>query len=41
MDFTFVTLKSVLNEEWEGKPKLIVMSATLDSQHFANYFSSN
>jgi len=31
MDFTFVTMKNILNFKYKNKIKLIIMSATLDS----------
>lgn len=43
MDFTFVALKQLANRlqtQQKATPKIIVMSATLDSQMFANYFST-
>jgi HrpA-like RNA helicase len=44
MDFSFVSLKNLLNTKMsEGKkiPKLIIMSATLNSQEFADYFATD
>lgn len=39
MDFTFVALKHILSNSNRRRVKIIVMSATLNSQEFANYFS--
>jgi HrpA-like RNA helicase len=39
MDFTFVALKNILNSAEMNKSKIIVMSATLNAEEFANYFA--
>jgi hypothetical protein len=39
MDFTFVALKHILSNSSRRRVKIIVMSATLNAQEFANYFS--
>jgi HrpA-like RNA helicase len=39
MDFTFVALKHILSNPNRKRVKIIVMSATLNAQEFANYFS--
>lgn len=39
MDFTFVALKNILNSAGTSKSKVIVMSATLNAEEFANYFA--
>jgi len=39
MDFTFVALKNILNSNNKTKAKIIIMSATLNAEEFAEYFS--
>jgi len=41
MDFTFVALKHIMSNTSRKRVKIIVMSATLNAQEFANYFSIN
>ena len=39
MDFVFVTLKKLLSEEKKENIRVIIMSATINSQSFTKYFS--
>ena len=39
MDFAFIALKKILDEEKKRHIKIIIMSATLNCQDFKKYFS--
>jgi HrpA-like RNA helicase len=41
MDFAFVALKISVNKQITDKAKLIIMSATINSELFSNYFCSD
>ena len=41
MDFTFVTLKKLLEDPSRRHIKIIIMSATLSSDNFSKYFAKN
>lgn len=44
MDFCFVALKNIVNnliKEGKAYPKLIIMSATLNSKEFSTFFSTD
>lgn len=41
MDFTFIALKKILDNQIKDQTKIIIMSATINTELFAKYFSTH
>lgn len=41
MDFTFIALKKILDNQIKNQTKIIIMSATINTELFAKYFSTH